>query len=90
MLIENIRAEVKDMYPGEKWKHKVARMSDSQVMAIYYGKNNRKEKSIAKRTIREQAMPATIGLEKGIKNPSDKVHVNFEQIIFEDVMKERF
>lgn len=36
MSNEQIRAAVISVYPGQKWKHKVAAMSDAQVVAIYY------------------------------------------------------
>lgn len=36
MTVSNMRKAITNVYPGEKWKKKVERMSDSQVMAIYY------------------------------------------------------
>jgi hypothetical protein len=36
MSVEQMRISVEKAYPGEKWKKKVARMSDAQVIAIYY------------------------------------------------------
>ena len=36
MTNEQIRASVISVYPGQKWKHKVASMSDAQVVAIYH------------------------------------------------------
>lgn len=32
---DNMRAYVADMYPGPRWKKKVKKMPDGQVMAIY-------------------------------------------------------
>lgn len=32
---------VRDMYPGEKWRNKVLHMSDNQIMAIYFSKEER-------------------------------------------------
>jgi hypothetical protein len=37
------RAYVSDMYPGKNWKHKVDRMSDEQVIAIYLKNHNEGE-----------------------------------------------
>ena len=62
------------MYPGAKWEKKVARMSDNQVLAIYYSKNERKKKAEAERCIKEQAEPAK------------EIHIGFEQLTFEDIM----
>jgi hypothetical protein len=33
--IEMKRAYVADLYPGQRWKEKVQKMSDAQVIAIY-------------------------------------------------------
>ena len=35
MTIEQMRAEVAALYTGPKWKEKVARMPDGQILAIY-------------------------------------------------------
>ena len=35
MSIEQMRAEVANLYPGESWKRRVLNMSDAQVFAIY-------------------------------------------------------
>ena len=35
MTVEQMRAEVAKLYPGEKWKERVAKMSDGQILAIY-------------------------------------------------------
>jgi hypothetical protein len=32
-----MRIEITRVYPGEKWKKKVMRMTDNQVIAIYFG-----------------------------------------------------
>lgn len=36
MPIDQMRNTLSTVYQGEKWKHKVATMSDGQVIAIYY------------------------------------------------------
>lgn len=35
MSIEQMRAAVISVYPGKKWKERVDRMPDAQVVAIY-------------------------------------------------------
>lgn len=35
MTMEQMRAEVAALYTGPKWKEKVARMPDGQILAIY-------------------------------------------------------
>lgn len=42
MSIEQMRAAIAKVYPGTKWAFKVAKMSDSQVVAIYYSFMQRK------------------------------------------------
>ncbi len=37
MTIEQMRAEVARLYHGQKWKDRVARMSEKQILAIYNG-----------------------------------------------------
>ena len=34
--IDYARSVVKQMYPNDKWRRRVRRMSDDQVLAIYY------------------------------------------------------
>lgn len=55
MDVRNMRDYILKMYPGDRWKDKVARMADSQVMAIYFSmkrkdqkpvKENKKEKQL--------------------------------------------
>ena len=41
MSIEQMRAEVANLYPGESWKRRVLNMSDAQVFAIYQKKCRR-------------------------------------------------
>jgi hypothetical protein len=36
MSIEQMRESVKNMYPGEKWHRRVSKMSNRQIMAIYF------------------------------------------------------
>ncbi len=35
MHVDEMRAELMKLYPGEKWKMKVTAMSDDQVIAIW-------------------------------------------------------
>lgn len=42
--IESKRAWVEDMYPGPRWKAKVRKMSDAQVVAIYMREHNNPHK----------------------------------------------
>ena len=35
MSIEQMREEVKKLYPGKAWKDKVDAMSDNQILALY-------------------------------------------------------
>ena len=36
MSIDEMRDRIAKVYPGEKWKRKVANMYDDQVIAVYY------------------------------------------------------
>jgi hypothetical protein len=36
MSIEQMRRAVEDAYPGEKWRRKVSRMADGQIIAVYH------------------------------------------------------
>lgn len=36
MYIEQMRKALEDVYPAERWRHRVSKMSDGQVMAVYY------------------------------------------------------
>ena len=36
MSIEQMRRAIQLVYPGEKWKKRVSRMSDDQIIAIYH------------------------------------------------------
>jgi hypothetical protein len=36
MSVELMRKAVEEVYPGEKWKNKVNKMRDSQVIAVYH------------------------------------------------------
>lgn len=41
---EQERQIVSNMYPGQGWKQKVKKMSDAQVLAIYYKELSRPKK----------------------------------------------
>ena len=49
--IEDMRAYISDVYKGERWKRKVARMRDSQVMAIYFSFMDRITKTKRPKTV---------------------------------------
>lgn len=36
MSVEQMRGEIALVYAGDKWRSRVARMSENQVMAVYY------------------------------------------------------
>lgn len=104
MLIEDIRSEVEDMYPGESWRKKVARMSDNQVIAIYHSKYDRKKKSEEKavhwnhnENDKPIAKNVKVVVEDDVAHFSgfyvprsdEKIHMGFEQITFEDLVEGR-
>ena len=35
MTVDNMRAAIMDVYPGGKWRRKVEKMYDDQVIAVY-------------------------------------------------------
>lgn len=35
MIVDNMRAAIMDVYPGGKWRRKVEKMYDDQVIAVY-------------------------------------------------------
>ena len=92
MLIEDIRSEVVDMYPSERWKKKVSRMSDNQVMAIYFKNRDRKDHKVrlipknipkgyeVKRSIHPEGIGFTL---KTYLVPMD----NDDQITFDDILR---
>ena len=44
IMSDSIRILVESMYPGKKWQEKVAKMSDTQVCAIYYRRQKERGK----------------------------------------------
>lgn len=42
MSVPNKRAAIAQVYSGQGWKYKVAKMSDQQVMAVYFSFVQRK------------------------------------------------
>lgn len=36
MEVSQMRAKIIKVYPGERWRNKVSKMSDDQVIAIYH------------------------------------------------------
>ena len=36
MSVEQMRERVREQYPYPKWSHKVDKMSDAQIIALYY------------------------------------------------------
>lgn len=43
--IDAMRAEVGTLYPGSRWKRRVAQMPDPQVMAIYFREKKKAEEA---------------------------------------------
>lgn len=73
--VEDMRAYISDVYKGERWKHKVARMPDAQVMAIYFSFMDRIRKKK-----RGEAQP---GFALGI--PGEV----YEQVSFDDYLENK-
>lgn len=42
MTVREMRHYISKVYPGERWKKKVAKMPDDQVMAVYFNFEERK------------------------------------------------
>lgn len=42
MSVPDMRVAIANVYPGQSWKYKVAKMSDQQVMAVYFSFVHRK------------------------------------------------
>lgn len=42
MSVSNMRSAIAKVYPGQSWKYKVAKMSDQQVIAVYFSFVQRK------------------------------------------------
>ena len=72
--VEDMRAYISDVYKGEGWKRRVARMRDSQVMAIYFSFMDR----ITKKKRKGEAQQ---GFARGI---SGEV---YEQVSFDDYLE---
>lgn len=43
MSVEQMRAAILKVYSGDRWAYKVKRMSDKQVIAVYYRLLNNKQ-----------------------------------------------
>lgn len=41
MSVEQMRAWLQELYPSKHWKERVERMTDRQVIAVYYRKIGR-------------------------------------------------
>lgn len=54
---EQRRAFVADMYPGPRWKARVAKMPDSQIYAIYMAKLEYDEKNPKKEDDGQDEIP---------------------------------
>lgn len=90
MHVNNMRELVTDVYKGEGWKKKVDKMSDEQVIAIYYKflKQGKFEES-AKSFSDVIGGALNEGLTDGITNPNPKPFpfgepMKGEQISFAD------
>lgn len=42
MSVPDMRRAIAKVYPGQNWKYKVAKMSDQQVIAVYFSFVQRK------------------------------------------------
>lgn len=51
---------VRDMYDGPKWREKVNNMSDDQIMAIYFSREEREKASVAKQASRKKNLKRTL------------------------------
>lgn len=51
MTIEQMRAYILKAYEGDKWKHRVSKMADSQIIAVYYSILNRNKMIVQPRSV---------------------------------------
>lgn len=77
MYIEQMRKALEDVYPVERWLHKVSKMSDNQVMAVYYrflysGKFDR----VSTDRFRPRKTLSVASLEKVNKDPCKKKDID--------------
>ena len=73
MNVEHMRSMISDVYPGDKWKNRVAAMWDDQVIAIFHNftkrgmfekpKGNRKVKQLTIFDLLEKEEKKTIDKE---------------------------
>ena len=54
MDVQAMRDYILKMYPGPRWVEKVARMKDSQVMAVYYSMKNKGQKPVSNKPDKRQ------------------------------------
>lgn len=77
MYIEQMRKALEDVYPVDRWLHKVSRMSDEQVMAVYYrflydGKFDR----VSIDRFRPRKTSSVASLENVNRNPCKKKNID--------------
>lgn len=77
MYVEQMRKALEDVYPVDRWLHKVSRMSDEQVMAVYYrflydGKFDR----VSKDRFRPRKTSSVVSLENVNRNPCKKKNID--------------
>lgn len=86
MKVNNMRELVADVYKGDGWKKKVDKMSDEQVVAIYYKFLNQGKFEDTANSVNEvYGEPLVEGLAAGIANPKPFGEpMKGEQISFAD------
>ena len=77
MYVEQMRKALEDVYPVDRWLHKVSRMSDEQVMAVYYrflysGKFDR----VSTDRFRPRKTSSVASLENVNRNPCKKKNID--------------
>lgn len=78
--IDFMRDCIAEMYPGDKWKRRVAMMRDAQVMAIYYSFRERITK--IKKNQNQGGVPDA-GFARGISEGE------YEQVSFDDYLENK-
>lgn len=85
MTVERMREEVIDAYPGSKWKARVDRMTDSQVIATYHSLLDKKKIGREKRYYKPDKTNRTIVRKE--KQKSRDGAGKYVQVSIDDLMK---
>lgn len=77
MYVDQMRKALEDVYPVDRWLHKVSRMSDEQVMAVYYRflYDGRFDKASRER-FRPRKTSSVASLENVNRNPCKKKNID--------------